>query len=95
MRVYGWYGNRRGCTGLPSDQTREIVAARSMAAVARIVGCGDPRRLHCLCETGNEEETAVATAKPGVVHWRPFALNTGGWQEDAAAGIPITRQPLL
>ncbi len=66
MRVYGWQG-WKGATA-----TREIVCARSKAAVARIAGVKSPSRLFNLTETGNAEELRVARAKPGVVFWRPL-----------------------
>ena len=67
-KVYGWIGYRREAGG-PHGQTREIVAAPSMAAVGRIVG-ENPRRLWNLGETGNAREIEAASARPGIVLWR-------------------------
>ena len=73
MKVYGWQGRRIKCSPAEngSRQTREIVAAKSMAEVGRIVG-EDPRRLFNLGTTENEAELEVALSDPGVVYWRPI-----------------------
>jgi hypothetical protein len=68
LKVYGWDGFRYP-TPTSRVQTREIVAARSMAEVARILGVKSPRSLD-LVETGNDREIAVAMAEPGVVFWQ-------------------------
>jgi hypothetical protein len=74
LKVYGWIGWRRKCPPAPngSQQTREICAASSKAAVARLLGEKDPRQIYNLCETGNEEEIAKALPKPNVVFWHPL-----------------------
>jgi hypothetical protein len=71
LKVYGWQSFRRECTG-PHRQTREIVAATSMAEVARIAGVNGPWSLFSLCETGNEREIGIAMVEPGVIFWRPI-----------------------
>jgi hypothetical protein len=76
MKVYGWIGWRRD---VPRGQTREIVVARSMAEVGRIVGC-KPRELFNLGETGNPDEIATASAEPGVVFWKPLDDHRGEWR---------------
>ncbi len=65
LKVYGWIGHRSG-------QTREIVAAPSKAAVARIAGFNSPRQMFCLCETSNDAELAQARSNPGKVFWHPL-----------------------
>lgn len=79
LKVYAWSSFRRSAPG-PHHQTREIVAARSMAAVARMTGHLDYRSIHNLCETGNAEEIKVALAKPGVIHWRGLNEYGGEWR---------------
>lgn len=85
IRVYGWIGYRRE-VGTHHNQTREIVAARSMAEVGRIVG-EDPRRLHNLTDTANAEEIAVATAAPGEVRWSPLDAHPPQWHTAEGALI--------
>ncbi len=84
--VYGWLGFRteaRTATNHHS-QTREIVAARSKAAVGRIVGA-DPRSLFNLGTTGNADERATAQDRPGVVFWRPLNDHNASWTADDVA----------
>lgn len=69
LRVFGWQGWRNGSRG--SCQTREIVAARSMAAAARFEGASSVLSLD-MCETGNEGEIVAATEHPGIVMWHPL-----------------------
>lgn len=80
LKVYGWTGHRFECPPAPngSHQTREIVAASSVAEVMRLSG---RRRsgLFNICETGNDEEIATAMAEPGVVFWRGINDWRGPW----------------
>lgn len=75
LKVYGWDSFRHP-TPTSRVQTREIVAAKSMEEVARIVGVKSPKSLD-LCETGNEEEIRVAMAEPGVIFWQNINARTG------------------
>lgn len=72
LKVYGWIGWRNECPPAANGnhQTREVVAARSMAEVGRIVG-ESPRRLD-MSETGNQGELTVALSAPGTVFWHPL-----------------------
>lgn len=72
LKVYGWQGDRRECPPQRNGghQTREICAARSQAAVARIAGERGPWALFNLTETGNAIEIAQAMSRPGVIFWR-------------------------
>lgn len=70
LKVFGWQSFRAG------RQTREIVAAPSKAAVARLAGANRPDQLFNLCETGNEQETETALTEPGVVFWREIGART-------------------
>jgi hypothetical protein len=88
LKVYGWQGWRPAETGLGSrGATREIVAARSMTEVGRIVG-DRPDRLFNLGETGNAEEIRIATAKPGVVFWKSDVAFDAEWHEAAPKDSP-------
>lgn len=73
LKVYGWIGWRQECppSANGGKQTREICAAPSMAAVARILGVKSPKSLD-MCETGNPGELTQALAEPGVVFWSPL-----------------------
>ena len=74
LLVFGWQGHRHECPPAPngSRQTREICAAKSMAAVARAAGVKYPRQLFNLCDTGNAYECELALSSPGTVFWRPI-----------------------
>jgi hypothetical protein len=71
LKVYGWTGYRTEAEASPNgmQQTREIVAATSVAQVMRISG----KTRHYLTnyggETGNTEELRVALAEPGIIFW--------------------------
>lgn len=83
MKVYAYTSWHRECPPAPngSQQTRDIVAARSFAAAARAFG-KSPSSLRPWCsETGNAEELSVALSKPGAVFWRPLDFHgEGGWR---------------
>lgn len=85
LRVYGWKSFRLECTTDQHHQTREIVAAESRAAVARLVGRTRPSYLFNLCETGNADEIATAMARPGVVFWRGISDRDGTWTATGGA----------
>lgn len=74
MKVYGWTGYRVG------GQTREICAARSIAEVLRITGMSRYTFNWSGCETGNDEEIALALSKPGTVFFRGLDEH-GDWRE--------------
>ena len=73
LKIYGWQSQRS------SDQTREIVAAPSRAAAARLAGYQRPDQMFNLGETGNSQEIEIATSKPGIVFWT--SLNVSGPRE--------------
>lgn len=78
LRVFGWSGHRPEAYGKDGNhehhgQTREICAARSMAAVARAAGVKHRARLWNLGVTGNKHEIEEAMKHPDRVLWR--ALN--------------------
>lgn len=81
LKVYGWQGFRTECPGV-HGQTREIVAATSKAAVARIAGAKGPWALFCLCETRNDREIELAMSKPGAIFWTPID-DRDGYREAA------------
>ncbi len=78
LKVYGWqsFRNDRRIEHNGHWQTREICAAFSKAEVARIVGVKSVSALHNICETGNDKEVALATAKPHTVFFT--AITRGG-----------------
>jgi len=82
LRVWSWIGHRYRL-GHSQNQTEEVCAARSMAAVARAAGVKYPRELFCLGETGNLEHVRVAMSKPGCVFWRSLDGRIHGepWRE--------------
>lgn len=69
LKVFGWQGFRSD-SNLPRGMTREIVAAPTQIAAARIAGVKRPGQLFNFCETGNRDEIAAAMAQPGVVMYR-------------------------
>lgn len=71
MKVYGWQSTRFKAGGA-HNQTREIVAAKSMAAAARAAGYERPAQMFNLGETWNADELRVALADPGAVYWSPI-----------------------
>jgi len=86
-KVYGFIGHTRKHirvqfpeTPTHIRQTREIVAAKSMAEVGRIVG-ESPRNLTNLSESGNPAEIEIATSAPGVLFWRPLDDRSGKWAQ--------------
>lgn len=74
-KVYGWQGWRSASRG----QTREIVAARSIAEVIRITG-GRRSDLFNIDVTGNTTEITQALSDPGTVFWRPLDDYSGEWR---------------
>ncbi len=97
LKVYGWTtfvsGDHptlvRNRVVRWNTQVRAIMAAPSMAAVARQCGVSRPAQLFNICETGNLEEIARAMAQPAValccpldhthradVEWHPLVDDT-------------------
>ncbi len=74
LRVYGWQ---------ESGRERWIMAASSQSECARARGRTRPSQLSNLCETGNAEEIATATAKPGTLFTRSLGGmgRNGPWEE--------------
>lgn len=90
LKVFGWRGWRTEAKAARngSNQTREIVAARSKAAAARAAGM-TPRDMEPV-QTANMEEMLVALAKPGTVFWRQ--LDDVGSFQPAADQAPDADQ---
>lgn len=92
LKVYGWRSFRSQAPG--SHQTREVVAATSLAAAARAAGYERPSQLDLLCETGNVEEIRQALTEPGTVFWQ--SLNTDmaskylWWRSDGSLAMRDT-----
>lgn len=73
LKVYGWTYSRAACppAANSSHQTREIMAAHSVAEVLRVAGISRRDFEWNGCETGNSAEVTLALANPGIVFWRP------------------------
>ena len=74
MKVYTWNGFRHDAKveGNRSAQTREIVAAKSLAEVIRITGLTRGYLTNYGSTTVNPEDVAAAMQEPGVVFWAPL-----------------------
>lgn len=100
LKVYGWRGHRAECPTAPngSHQTREIMAANSVAEVLRATGMSRNTWNNDGGETGNPMEIAVAMANPGNVYWKPYNdhASTGTWTGPKGAPTiePMTRTRL-
>ena len=82
LQVYGWV-SFRGRT-----QSREVVAAHSLAEVARLAGYKRPSQLFNLSPTGNGPETAAAMSEPGVIFWHPLDERPLTWRRSAPLSTP-------
>jgi hypothetical protein len=73
LKVYGWLGMRSEAVTERNHhgQTREIVAAHSLAEVARITGLSRYTLSSYGGETGNKQEIELAMSKPGTMFWKP------------------------
>lgn len=86
MKVFAWQGHRstaRKESPNCNPQTREIMAASSMAEIGRKLGI-TPRSVE-MTETGNQIEIQVAMAEPGVVFWQPISehrQDPGAWRKE-------------
>ena len=81
LKVYGWQGWRSEADdGHGHMSTREIMAAKSFAAVMR--ACNTTRRsdFFNFGETGNQAEIDQALSHPGTVFWRPLDDYRNGWK---------------
>lgn len=80
---------RRDCPRAANgtQQTREVVAARSMAEAARLLKVSPSRLKNFGSPTGNPEEIRIAMSKPGTVFWIPSMERIGRgelpWREGA------------
>lgn len=95
-KVYGWTqsapwdGEHPVYEHMSPDYNtiRCVMAANSMAEVARIMGVAHPRKLWNICETGNDTEIEAAMGNPHVVYcrgnrvlWGPYVrLHREGWR---------------
>jgi hypothetical protein len=80
LKVYGWRGFREG------TQSREVMAAESVAEVLRRAGVTRATWNWSGGETRNPEEVAIATPEPGTVFWHPLDEHPAdrAWREDSA-----------
>jgi hypothetical protein len=79
LKVYGW-SSFRGRT-----QSREVVAAHSLAEVARLAGYKRPSQMFQLTATGNGPEIAQAMQEVGVVFWHPLDERPIVWRRSKDA----------
>lgn len=86
FKVYSWPGHRSEAK--PRGQTREICAAKSKAELYRLMGWKSGTVRWNLGVTGNAEEIATATAKPGTVFWSPLDERPRVWREDTSSPAP-------
>lgn len=87
LKVYGVMNFRQECPVSPNRgrQTRDVVAARSIAEAARLIGVSDRFMRVYGSETGNDVEVEICMADPGVVFWRPINDRTETYQRAAKA----------
>jgi acetylornithine/succinyldiaminopimelate/putrescine aminotransferase len=79
LKVYGWRNWRHGTTF--HGQTREVMAARSVAEVLRTAGITRATWNHGGSITANVAEVALAMSKPGTVFWQSSKDRNGPWTE--------------
>lgn len=85
LKVYGWTDSRPHTRGPnnPHGQTREILAAHSVAELLRITGMTRHQWNVGGCETGNADEIRIATERPGIIFYQPLNQRTDtGWTAD-------------
>ena len=72
LRVFGYMSQRSESRPAPNGgrQTREIMAAHSVAEVLRTRGLARAEFDRFGSETGNPIEIALAMSQPGVIFWR-------------------------
>lgn len=83
LKVYGWTHYRSECPATPNGgrQTREIMAAKSVAEVMRVTGLSRNYLTTYGGETGNTDELTHALSTPGVVFWRPLNAYGSEWTQ--------------
>lgn len=79
LKVYGW-------TGINSSnpvhrQSRNIIAATSIAEAMRLTGTKRSFYNWSGSETHSPEEIAQAMSKPGVMFWQPLNARDDNWTE--------------
>jgi hypothetical protein len=79
LKVYGWRNWRHAPTF--HGQTREVMAAHSVAEVMRTAGITRATWNHGGSITANDEEVALAMSKPGTVFWQDMKNRGGSWNE--------------
>lgn len=85
LKVFAYTGHRIAAYGPRNvhGQTREVIAATTKTEAHRKSGLARSAFDRTVCETGIEEEIAVATANPGVVFWQPHnrPARDGTWRQ--------------
>lgn len=78
LKVYGWTGTKN--SGI-HPQSRNIIAATSIAEVLRLTGTKRSFYNWSGSETQNPREVAKAMSKPGVMFWQPLNARDDNWTE--------------
>jgi hypothetical protein len=88
LHVYGWLGWRLECPPGANGgrQTREVIAATSVAEVLRKT---ETRRSDYALQgdiTANPEEVVLAMSRPGVNFWKPIdGRGPDAWRADESS----------
>lgn len=83
LKVYGWDSFAGGV------QTRNIMAASSVAEVRRLTGLSRADWEHAGSETGNDEELSIALADPRVEFFQPLDARPGEFWHRADGTITM------
>lgn len=89
VRVYGVISWREEAVAAPNGnhQARHIYCGRQ-SDFAEKIGCSMRHLAVYGCKTGNAEEIALASSKPGVVFWRDEHAPGKPWRELAEVKRP-------
>jgi hypothetical protein len=97
LKVYGWTGSRNAARAGNSvhSQTREFMAAYSVAEVLRATGMPRSSWHFSGAETGNDREVEVAMANPGKVFWMKLDHKSDSpiFNNDNTPYIPEVKYP--
>lgn len=76
LKVYGWTGYK---ISPGSRQSRNIIAATSVAEVLRLAGIKRSEWAWSGGVTANPEDVRQAMSRPGVMFWRPLDDRDAAW----------------
>lgn len=87
LKVYGWTGTNFSES---SRQSRNIIAATSVAEALRLSGTKRSFYNWSGGETRSPKEVAKAMSKPGVMFWQPLNARDDNWNEvPPREGAPV------